>query len=583
MKRKRGSQVYSTTSFSRPHSSWQDLFGQSKQAPGGSQSDFGSARAIYGDKGNLRRRFVPFMGLQVEGKGALDRGQVAPEAVEAAAKMGKFLPSWGPPESQLIISGGGSSELLRQFAQKMGMHPDVLAKANDAEIRRVITERMGGDKQGRLIGYGVKPLAGYAPPPVPTIAERRAEQRRVEQREFEQRQLREMEAFRVRLDATYNEYLRQTQRSNREKARDRQYQARMETLLKGIRDRPDAISPAQIQQLYGKLDELKEAVADDEILSDVWKAQVVSLLEKIAAQQKNTPRPFPTPPPTPSLSSPEYRPSYSSDEGGDLFSPGTPVGPSTAPGGNPAPMTGLQNRSAARNLFGSASPVSSPGPDSPVPESSIVQPIPRYQIGAEGALSINRPPPYQMGPRSSSASSSSPALSTPASVPAPSIGGLQTPIGTGGSLAPQLNAGPRTSNVANNFPTSAPPPSESPSASQYGESPADPEFEGEGGEPSAPLPQKKRKVWYSPYSTSKQDQYTKPPDRVLENWYTYAQKRFDMAGSTHDKGWWNDYLWRVEGYLGFQPGKRYKSGPGLLKPRIRHKASERTPPGGWKD
>lgn len=143
----------------RKRSTWQT---SALQAGGGSQSDFGSARALYGNKRPNRLKFVPFMGIQMEGKGALDRGQAAPEALDAAAKRGKFLPSWGPPEAQLVISGGGSRGVMRDFAQKMGLTPSNLGVMTDDEVRGLINERLGGVSTGRLLPYGAKPLSGYA-------------------------------------------------------------------------------------------------------------------------------------------------------------------------------------------------------------------------------------------------------------------------------------------------------------------------------------------------------------------------------------------------------------------------------------
>jgi len=133
-------------------------------APGGSQSNITSARALYGDKAGNRLRFVPMMGLDVLGEGSLDRGQVAPEVIESSAARGKFLPRAGAPEAQTVLSGLGGSELLRQYATKIGYTPDRLKELSDVELRAEMNTQMGGEeiKGSRIYPLGAKPLTAGA-------------------------------------------------------------------------------------------------------------------------------------------------------------------------------------------------------------------------------------------------------------------------------------------------------------------------------------------------------------------------------------------------------------------------------------
>lgn len=117
---------------------------QARQAVGGSQSDFGSARSLWGDKG-APKKWTSFMGLAHDGVGAAERGDAAPEVLAAREKQGMFAGT--PSDFQQVASGLGTDEQTRQLAMKMGYSPEKVGNTPIEELKRELLIRFGGTTQ----------------------------------------------------------------------------------------------------------------------------------------------------------------------------------------------------------------------------------------------------------------------------------------------------------------------------------------------------------------------------------------------------------------------------------------------------
>jgi hypothetical protein len=157
-----------------------DNFTQAVQAKGGSQSDFGSVRSRYGNRGDPKRRFVMDIGVARQGQGAIDRGHTTNAIMENAKKQGKFPPSWGGPEDHGILSdiGNVSSQRLREYAQRIGMKN--LENYDDDAIREIVQQRLkpGGAQPTTIFPMGYQPLEGVDIPVMSQDQRERAAQNR---------------------------------------------------------------------------------------------------------------------------------------------------------------------------------------------------------------------------------------------------------------------------------------------------------------------------------------------------------------------------------------------------------------------
>jgi hypothetical protein len=158
--------------YKRKRSSWNS---EALQAKGGSQSDFGSARSVYGPRGNPNKKFAPMVSIARQGAGAVERGATSAEILDQAKSKGIYLPSIGPPEAGLILQGGGTVQMLREFVMKMGMSAQQASGLTEAEMRAAVastsTEDAFQNKHLPIYGMGAKPLAAWNPNrPDPNIA-----------------------------------------------------------------------------------------------------------------------------------------------------------------------------------------------------------------------------------------------------------------------------------------------------------------------------------------------------------------------------------------------------------------------------
>lgn len=113
---------------------------QARQAVGGSQSDFGSARSLWGNKG-APKRYAPMLGIAHDGVESGERGDSAPEMLAAREKQG-MLPGT-PSDFQTVASGLGTDEQTRQLAMKMGYSPDKVGSMDIADLKRELHIRFG--------------------------------------------------------------------------------------------------------------------------------------------------------------------------------------------------------------------------------------------------------------------------------------------------------------------------------------------------------------------------------------------------------------------------------------------------------
>lgn len=113
---------------------------EARSAVGGSQSNFGSARALWGTKGEPKK-WAPFMGIGHEGSSAADRGDAAPAVLAAREKQGML--SGTPSDFQTVASGLGTDEQTRQLALKMHYSPEKIAGMTFDQLKRDLMIRFG--------------------------------------------------------------------------------------------------------------------------------------------------------------------------------------------------------------------------------------------------------------------------------------------------------------------------------------------------------------------------------------------------------------------------------------------------------
>jgi hypothetical protein len=382
----------------RKWSTWQT---QVSQASGGSQSDFGSARELYGGRRSLRMRFVPFMGINVEGKGALDRGQAAPQAVEWAARQGKFLPSFGPPEAQTIIMGGGSSQMLRDFMQKYGMQPSVMGELSDDELRVIVREKFRGaddEKLGRILPYGV--FAGEMGPHHVAGAE-------VTRRHND---------LIGRLDALVQQGVMSEQNANLWRQEDRDFKADMMHHIEEIRMNGVKLEADDKRDLTAGMNAINAAIKSGKPPADYY-ATVLALLGEIAARG-----------------------------GGGGGPPGGGGGPPPKGGGGSGWLSGFFGGGTGGGTGGAGGPPSAPGSDLGGNASGQRNPATTSSLGSLGGPSgyghsTGQPRSQSQHDLAGRAAREQPPPSTSPPLSAAAASGQQTPGGSG------ISAEPRSTNL----------------------------------------------------------------------------------------------------------------------------------------
>jgi hypothetical protein len=113
---------------------------QARQAVGGSQSDFGSARSLWGNKG-APKQYIPMLGYAHDGVESGERGDAAPEVLAAREKQGLFAGT--PSDFQTVASGLGTDQQTRELAMKMGYSHEKVGDMEIDDLRRELHIRFG--------------------------------------------------------------------------------------------------------------------------------------------------------------------------------------------------------------------------------------------------------------------------------------------------------------------------------------------------------------------------------------------------------------------------------------------------------